>query len=88
MSQLFQQVPTRAITIAHDPELLQQQVCEIREKIRSSDSQKRVAERFDLKNERDVLIDIEFIVQYLVLRLAKHHPHWLRYTDNITANRC
>jgi len=40
-------------------------------------------ERFDLKNGRGGIGDIEFIVQYLVLRHAGKYPAVIRYSDNI-----
>jgi glutamate-ammonia-ligase adenylyltransferase len=39
--------------------------------------------RFDLKNGRGGIGDIEFIVQYLVLRHAGKYPAVIRYSDNI-----
>jgi glutamate-ammonia-ligase adenylyltransferase len=38
---------------------------------------------FDLKQGSGGIGDIEFIVQYLVLRNAKEHPAVIHYTDNI-----
>ena len=39
--------------------------------------------RFDLKHGRGGIGDIEFIVQYLVLRDARKYPAVIRYSDNI-----
>ncbi len=39
--------------------------------------------RFDLKHGRGGIGDIEFIVQYLVLRNAREFPAVIRYSDNI-----
>ena len=39
--------------------------------------------RFDLKHGRGGIGDIEFIVQYLVLRNAREYPAVIRYSDNI-----
>jgi glutamate-ammonia-ligase adenylyltransferase len=39
--------------------------------------------RFDLKHGRGGIGDIEFIVQYLVLRNARKYPAVIRYSDNI-----
>lgn len=41
------------------------------------------AGRFDLKNGRGGIGDIEFLVQYLVLRYAGSYPAVIRYSDNI-----
>jgi len=40
-------------------------------------------ERFDLKQGRGGIADIEFLVQYLVLLSADRHPALIHYTDNI-----
>jgi glutamate-ammonia-ligase adenylyltransferase len=39
--------------------------------------------RFDLKHGRGGIGDIEFIVQYLVLRNARKYPAVIRFSDNI-----
>lgn len=41
------------------------------------------ARHFDLKQDPGGIADIEFIVQYAVLRWAADHPGLLRWTDNI-----
>jgi glutamate-ammonia-ligase adenylyltransferase len=41
------------------------------------------AGRFDLKHGRGGIGDIEFIVQYLVLRNARNYPAVIRFSDNI-----
>jgi glutamate-ammonia-ligase adenylyltransferase len=41
------------------------------------------ADRFDLKQGRGGIGDIEFLVQYMVLRNAAEHPAVVHYTDNI-----
>ncbi|MGD9975292.1 MAG: bifunctional [glutamate--ammonia ligase]-adenylyl-L-tyrosine phosphorylase/[glutamate--ammonia-ligase] adenylyltransferase [Desulfatirhabdiaceae bacterium] len=38
---------------------------------------------FDLKNDRGGIIDIEFLVQYLVLLKACDHPDLVQWTDNV-----
>jgi glutamate-ammonia-ligase adenylyltransferase len=38
---------------------------------------------FDIKQDPGGITDIEFIVQYLVLREAAQHPELVRYSDNI-----
>lgn len=40
-------------------------------------------ELMDLKQDPGGISDIEFIVQYLVLREARHHPDLVRWPDNI-----
>ncbi|MDX9943583.1 MAG: hypothetical protein RBS35_02200, partial [Azonexus sp.] len=38
---------------------------------------------FDLKHGRGAIVDIEFIVQYSLLRWAHEHPELARWTDNV-----
>jgi len=38
---------------------------------------------FDLKNDRGGIIDIEFLVQYLVLLKSCDHPDLVQWTDNV-----
>lgn len=38
---------------------------------------------FDVKHDPGGIVDIEFLVQYLVLRGAGEHPALARYTDNV-----
>ncbi len=38
---------------------------------------------FDLKEDRGGMVDVEFIVQFLVLRHAHRHPEILDWTDNV-----
>ena len=38
---------------------------------------------FDLKQDRGGIVDIEFMVQYWVLRFAADHPELTNHTDNI-----
>ena len=38
---------------------------------------------FDLKQDVGAMVDIEFLVQYLVLLNSHQHPGLLRWTDNV-----
>lgn len=60
---------------------LAQQVQDMREKMRSHLLKKTDA--FDLKQGAGGITDIEFFVQYLVLRYSHEHPALAEYTDNI-----
>jgi glutamate-ammonia-ligase adenylyltransferase len=61
---------------------LQAEVVEMREKMRAS-LDKSSAGLFDLKQGVGGIVDIEFMVQYTVLRWAHDHPDLLVWTDNI-----
>lgn len=60
---------------------LAQQVQEMREKMRSHLLKKTDA--FDIKQGAGGITDIEFFVQYLVLRYSHELPELAEYTDNI-----
>jgi len=57
-------------------------VVEMREKMRDS-LDKTKPGLFDLKQGRGGIVDIEFMVQYSVLRWAQEYPDLLSWTDNI-----
>ena len=61
---------------------LQQDVREMREKMRSQLS-KATSGKFDLKQDHGGIADIEFMVQYAVLAWAHIHHELLQYSDNI-----
>ena len=42
-----------------------------------------IPELFDIKQDSGGLQDIEFLVQYWILLLAKRYPDLLRYSDNV-----
>ncbi len=65
-----------------EPAALRKDVIEMREKMRTA-LEKREAGRFDLKQGRGGIADIEFIVQYNVLRWTGEHPQLAEYPDNI-----
>ncbi len=67
---------------AREADKLRAEVVEMREKMRAS-LDKSSAELFDLKQGVGGIVDIEFMVQYTVLRWAHDHPDLLVWTDNI-----
>lgn len=78
----FNAVREEVLTVRRDPEVLKEEVREMREKMRA---QRLKAEPgiFDLKQSRGGIVDIEFLVQYLALRHAHDHPDVIVWTDNI-----
>ena len=54
----------------------------MREKMRSELGQKD-PDLFDLKQDQGGITDIEFLVQYAVLRWSYRYPELMRWTDNI-----
>ncbi len=65
-----------------DPAELRQRVVEMRERMRRELDRGREGQ-FDLKQARGGVADIEFVVQYEVLRRAQETPALIAYTDNI-----
>jgi glutamate-ammonia-ligase adenylyltransferase len=61
---------------------LRVEIQEMREKIRNTHA-RAAADEFHLKQGRGGIVDIEFIVQYLVLAHAFQHPELVRWSDNV-----
>ncbi|CAK0761567.1 Glutamine synthetase adenylyl-L-tyrosine phosphorylase / Glutamine synthetase adenylyl transferase [Gammaproteobacteria bacterium] len=66
-----------------NPAILCQEVREMRERMRAELGSKNPEHQFNLKQDRGGIADIEFLVQYLVLRHAHDHPGLTQWTDNI-----
>ena len=66
---------------ARDPAALRRDVVAMREKM--FDAHPNKSGLFDLKHDRGGMIDIEFIVQYLVLAHARRHPQLTGNLGNI-----
>lgn len=60
---------------------LRQEVADMRQRMREAHSGDRSRKRFDIKNDPGGIIDIEFLVQYLILVSAHDHPDLVRWTD-------
>ena len=58
------------------------EVVDMRERMRK-ELLKPEAGIFDLKQDRGGMVDIEFLVQYLVLLKSHEHPTLLQWTDNV-----
>jgi glutamate-ammonia-ligase adenylyltransferase len=61
---------------------LRRAVADMRAKLRRAQG-RGAPDLFDLKQDPGGIVDIEFLVQYLVLAHAHHHPEILRWTDNV-----
>ncbi|SEG82651.1 bifunctional [glutamate--ammonia ligase]-adenylyl-L-tyrosine phosphorylase/[glutamate--ammonia-ligase] adenylyltransferase [Marinobacterium lutimaris] len=81
----FEAVRADVLGQARERSALQQEVREMRERMRQQlgTAPSRESEAFDLKQDRGGLVDIEFMVQYLVLANAHDDARLLTYTDNI-----
>jgi glutamate-ammonia-ligase adenylyltransferase len=78
----FEQLRREALGIRRDDGELRRSVADMRAKLRQAHG-RRDPDLFDLKQDPGGMVDIEFIVQYLVLAHAHHHPEILRWTDNV-----
>lgn len=77
----FEQIRIEVITQQRDAETLKLEVQSMREKMRSA--QYIEADMFDIKHSIGGIIDVEFLVQYLVLAYAKQHPELTGNIGNI-----
>jgi [glutamine synthetase] adenylyltransferase / [glutamine synthetase]-adenylyl-L-tyrosine phosphorylase len=82
LAERFQQIRAEVLSRSRDAAQLREQVREMRERMRTEKSPHRT-DMFDVKNSRGGIIDIEFLVQYLVLLQAGTHPELLEWTDNV-----
>lgn len=78
----FEAVRREVLSQPRDLPKLRHDVLEMREKMRGQ-LDKSKAEQFDLKQGHGGIVDIEFMVQYWVLRWAAQHAELLGWTDNI-----
>jgi glutamate-ammonia-ligase adenylyltransferase len=78
----FNQIRRQILAMQREPQALRQQVREMREKMRAALDESREG-FFDLKQGAGGIADIEFMVQYAVLRWAFQHGELLEWSDNI-----
>ncbi len=78
----FERIRRKVLSRKREPDALRIEVTEMREKMRHSLDKTRPGQ-FDLKQGVGGIADIEFMVQYAVLRWANDYPDLLEWTDNI-----
>ncbi|MEJ1358954.1 MAG: bifunctional [glutamate--ammonia ligase]-adenylyl-L-tyrosine phosphorylase/[glutamate--ammonia-ligase] adenylyltransferase [Candidatus Sedimenticola sp. (ex Thyasira tokunagai)] len=78
----FQEIRREVLICERDEEALRRDVREMREKMRNSLDKSKPGQ-FDLKQGCGGIADIEFMVQYAVLRWAYLYPDLIDWTDNI-----
>jgi glutamate-ammonia-ligase adenylyltransferase len=78
----FEKVRREVLCQEREPDGLRKDVREMRQRMRKNLDKSRKG-RFDLKQGRGGIADIEFMVQYSVLRWAAQHPHLADWTDNV-----
>jgi glutamate-ammonia-ligase adenylyltransferase len=87
LAERFQSVRREILGQPREEAKLKSDVTTMREKMRGHLGSKPAADEesrvFHLKQDRGGIVDIEFMVQYLVLRHAAEMPALMRWTDNI-----
>ncbi|MEC4748395.1 bifunctional [glutamate--ammonia ligase]-adenylyl-L-tyrosine phosphorylase/[glutamate--ammonia-ligase] adenylyltransferase [Methylomicrobium sp. Wu6] len=82
LKEKYEAVRHMILSLPRDADALKKEVRDMREKMRAGLATKD-AGKFDLKQSRGGIADIEFIVQYGVLSQAAKFPALTTYTDNI-----
>lgn len=77
----FAAIREQVVLQVRDPATLKQEVVQMREKMRVSHPPK--ADMFDVKHDKGGIIDVEFMVQYMVLLYAHQQPQLLENIGNI-----
>lgn len=72
----------KVLTRKRAPQTLKNEVVDMRERMRT-ERLKTEKDCFDLKQSRGGIVDIEFLVQYLILQHAREFPDIIFWTDNI-----
>ncbi len=78
----FEQIRTEVLTQVRDIDQLRTQVGQMREKLRDAQPPSPDGS-FNIKQGFGGMVDIEFMVQYLILAHAHRYPDLLRWTDNV-----
>jgi glutamate-ammonia-ligase adenylyltransferase len=78
----FEEIRREVLTQPRNPDQLRRAVADMRERLRKEHPTPH-ADLFDIKHGTGGIIDIEFLVQYLVLCHAHRHPEIVRWTDNV-----
>ncbi len=82
LAQQFQAVRRAVLSQPREPQQLREAVVTMRRKMRQQLDRAGPGE-FDLKQGHGGIADIEFMVQYSILRWACDYPELLRWSDNI-----
>jgi glutamate-ammonia-ligase adenylyltransferase len=83
ISERFTTIRQQVLTQTRDEKTLKQEVSTMRTKMRNH-LDKTSDDNFDIKQGVGGLVDIEFLVQYLVLRYAHQFPSIINYCDNLS----
>jgi [glutamine synthetase] adenylyltransferase / [glutamine synthetase]-adenylyl-L-tyrosine phosphorylase len=78
----FEQIRRRVLSRPRESRALKKEVSDMRERMRREHGGQRLSE-FHLKQDRGGMVDIEFLVQYIILLAAHRYPRILQWTDNV-----
>jgi [glutamine synthetase] adenylyltransferase / [glutamine synthetase]-adenylyl-L-tyrosine phosphorylase len=78
----YESIRHRVLSLPRDKAALKIEVREMREKMRAALATKD-SNKFDLKQSKGGIADIEFMVQFSILAEAANHPSLTTYTDNV-----
>ena len=82
MRQRFADIRHAVIASDRDAPALRRDVVEMRQKLRQASFSPK-PDRFHIKQGNGGIVDIEFLVQYLLLRHAHRYPELTRWSDNV-----
>ncbi len=82
LARKFDAVRAEILQLPRDPDALRREVRGMRERLRAERLRPEPA-IFDLREDRGGIVDIEFIVQFLVLLESHRHPQLVAWTDNV-----
>jgi glutamate-ammonia-ligase adenylyltransferase len=83
----FEKIRHDVLSFARDGKVLTQEVISMREKLHQGHPQTGTS--FDLKHDVGAMIDIEFMIQYLILKNAHQEPSLIQNIGNIALlNEC
>lgn len=83
IAERFATIRQDTLCAPRDAATLKKAVLDMRQKMRSEQGQTKAGDTFHLKRGIGGITDIEFMVQYLLLRHAHAHPEIVAHTDNI-----
>jgi len=83
LAEQFDRLRATILGQQHDETTLRAAVVDMRHKMRDHLGTKASGSGFNMKHDPGGIVDIEFLMQFAVLRYGHQHPSLLRWTDNI-----
>jgi glutamate-ammonia-ligase adenylyltransferase len=80
--QHFEEIRKEILILPREGDILKKAIREMRERMRKEHVKPEIG-MFDLKEGRGGMVDVEFLVQYLVLLCANRYPQIVEWTDNV-----